>query len=139
VEGTRALGADVVIDYTREDFVQRGESYDLVLGVNGYRPLADYQRVLTPQGIYVMVGGTTKQMFEAILLGPLRSKRGGQRFSMMFAKPNQRDLLVIKELAETGKVVPVIAQCFPLHQVADAIRYVEAGHAAGKVVIKIGA
>jgi NADPH:quinone reductase-like Zn-dependent oxidoreductase len=139
MEMARQLGADEVIDRTREDFTQRGERYDLIVAVNGYHPLADYQRALTPQGIYVMVGGTNAQMFEAMLLGPLRSRRNGQRFVGLFAKPNQGDLLVIKELVEAGKVVPVISQRFPLHQVDDAIRHVEAGHAAGKVIIEIGA
>jgi NADPH:quinone reductase-like Zn-dependent oxidoreductase len=138
MEMARQLGADEVIDRTQEDFTQRGERYDLILAVNGYHPLSAYQRALTPKGTYVMAGGTTAQMFEAMLLGPLRSKRNGQRFVGVFAKPNERDLLVIKELAEAGKVVPVISQRFPLHQVADAIRHVEAGHAAGKVVIEIG-
>lgn len=137
MEIVRALGADHVIDYTQEDFTQNGQRYDLILGANGYRPLAAYQRALTPQGIYVMSGGSTAQMFEAVLLGPLRSKKGGRKMGSMLATPTQKDLLVLKALIEAGKVKPVIDRSFPLHGVADAIRYVEAGHAQGKVVITV--
>lgn len=135
VEMVRGLGADHVIDYTQEDFAQNGRRYDLVLAANGYRPLADYQRVLKPQGIYVMMGGTTAQMFEAMFLGAWRSKKGGQKLGNMLVKPNQADLLVLKDLIEAGKVKPVLDRHFPLTGVPDAIRYVEAGHAKGKVVI----
>ena len=133
----RSLGADHVIDYTQEDFTQNGERYDLILAANGYQPLSAYQRALTPQGIYVMSGGSTAQMFEAMLLGPMRSKKGGQKMGNLLAKPNQKDLIFMKELIEAGKVKPVIDQCFPLRDVADAIRYLEAGHAKGKVVITV--
>ncbi len=137
VEMVRSLGADHVIDYTKEDFTQRGKSYDLVVGANGYRPLRDYQWVLKPQGRYVMAGGTNAQMFEAILLGPLRSKKGGQQLGMMLAKSTQQDMVTLKELIEAGKVTPVIDRTFPLAGVPDAIRYVEAGHARGKVIIQV--
>lgn len=133
----RALGADYVIDYTQQDFTQTGERYDLILAANGYRPLSAYQCSLTPQGRYVMSGGSTAQMFEAMLFGPLRSKKGGQKLGNMLAKPSQKDLMFMKELLEAGKVTPVIDRCFPLCEVADAIRYVEAGHAKGKVVITV--
>jgi NADPH:quinone reductase-like Zn-dependent oxidoreductase len=137
VEMVRSLGADHVIDYTKEDFTKSGNRYDLIVAANGYRPLADYGRALKPQGRYVMVGGTTKQMFEAILLGPLRSKKGGQTFSFMTAKSTQQDLQALKEMIEAGKLKPVIDRTFPLVGVPDAIRYVEAGHARGKVVIEV--
>ena len=84
-----------------------------------------------------MVGGTNAQMFEAILLGPLRSKKGGQSFGFMTAKSTQQDMVALKELIEAGKVKPVIDRTFPLAGVPDAIRYVEAGHARGKVVIQV--
>jgi NADPH:quinone reductase-like Zn-dependent oxidoreductase len=135
----RTLGADHVIDYTQEDFTQNGKQYDLILAANGYQPLSAYQRALRPQGIYVMTGGSTAQMFEAMLLGPWRSKKGGQKLGNVLAKPNQQDLICMKELIEAGKVTPVIDRCFPLQGVADAIRYLEAGHAKGKVVITVEA
>jgi NADPH:quinone reductase-like Zn-dependent oxidoreductase len=84
-----------------------------------------------------MTGGTTRQMFEAMLLGPLRSKPGGQTMTNILAKPNQPDLLFRTELIEAGKVTPVIDRRYPLQDVAVAIRYVEAGHAKGKVVITV--
>jgi NADPH:quinone reductase-like Zn-dependent oxidoreductase len=133
----RSLGADHVIDYTQEDFTQTGHQYDLILAANGYQPLSAYQRALRPQGKYVMSGGSTAQMFQAMLLGPLRSKKGGQTLGNMLAKPSQPDLMVMKELIEAGKVTPVIDRSFPLQDVADAIRYLEAGHAKGKAVITV--
>lgn len=137
IELVRSLGADHVIDYTQEDFTQSDKRYDLLLAVNGYHPLSAYQRVLSPQGTYVMVGGTTAQLFEAMLLGPLRSKKGRQKLGGMLAKPNQADLNALSALIEAGKVKPVIDRRFPLRDVPDAIRYVEAGHAKGKVVITV--
>ena len=133
----RSIGADHVIDYTQADFTQNGQRYDLILAANGYLPLSTYQRVLRPQGIYVMSGGSTAQMFEAMLLGPWRSKKGGQKLGNLLAKPNQKDLIFMKDLLEAGKVTPVIDRRFPLCEVADAIRYLEAGHAQGKVVITV--
>ena len=133
----RALGADHVIDYTQEDFTQNSQRYDLILAANGYHPLSAYQRALTPQGMYVMTGGSTTQIFEAMLLGPWRSRKDGQKMGNTLAKPNQKDLIFMKDLLEAGKVTPVIDRRFPLHDVADAIRYLEAGHARGKVVITV--
>jgi NADPH:quinone reductase-like Zn-dependent oxidoreductase len=133
----RSIGADHVIDYTQTDFTQNGQRYDLILAANGYHPIAAYQRALSPQGIYVMTGGATAQMFQAMLLGPLRSKKGGQKMGNLLARPNQKDLIFMKELLEAGKVTPVIDRRFPLSEVADAIRYLEAGHAKGKVVITV--
>ncbi len=134
----RSIGADHVIDYTREDFTQNGQRYDLILAVNGYHPISDYQRALSPNGTYVMSGGATAQMFQAMLLGPWLSRNGNQKMGNLLAKPNKNDLAFIKELLEAGKVVPVIDRCYPLSEVADALRYVEEGHAQGKVVITIG-
>lgn len=137
VEMVRALGADHVIDYTKEDFTKNGERYDLILAANGYQPLSAYQRALTPQGRYVMTGGSTAQMFEAMLLGSWRSKKGGQKLGNILVKPSQKDLQLMKELIEAGKMKPVIDRRYPLSGVPDAIRYVEAGHAKGKVVITV--
>jgi NADPH:quinone reductase-like Zn-dependent oxidoreductase len=137
VDLVRALGADHVVDYTRADFTQTGQRYDLILAANGYRPISAYRRALAPQGVYVMTGGATAQMFQAMLLGPWLSKSDGQRFGNVLAQPSQQDLLYLKELIEAGKVMPVIDQRFSLPEVADAIRYLEAGHAKGKVVIAV--
>lgn len=132
-----ALGADHVIDYTCEDFTRIGQSYDLILAVNGYRPLAEYRRALKPQGTYIMVGGEGNQIFEAMVKGPLVSQRGGQTVVNLLASPNADDLAFVKDLIEAGKVTPVIDRTYPLANTAEAVRYVGAGHAAGKVVIHV--
>jgi len=133
----RTLGADHVIDYTREDFTRIGQRFDLILAVNGYRPLTEYRRALKPQGTYVMAGGTGKQLTEAIVMGPFVSRRNGQTVTSLVASPNADDLAFVKELIEAGKVTPVIERTHPLEKTADAVRHVGAGHAAGKAVIKI--
>jgi NADPH:quinone reductase-like Zn-dependent oxidoreductase len=133
----RSIGADHVIDYKREDFTQNGQRYDLILAANGYHPISAYQRALSPHGIYVTTGGSTTQMFQAMLLGPWLSRNGNQRMGNMLARPNQKDLAFLKELLEAGKIVPVIDRCYPLSEVPEAIRYLEEGHAKGKVVITV--
>ncbi len=133
----RSIGADNVIDYTREDFTKNGQQYNLILAANGYHSLSDYKRALSPGGIYVMTGGSMAQMFQALLLGPLISMTGSKKMCALSAEPKQKDLVCIKELLEAGKVVPVIDRRFPLIEVADALRYLEEGHARGKVVISV--
>jgi len=135
MEMVRSIGADHVIDYTREDFTKNGKQYDLILAANGNRSILDYRRALTPTGTYVMSGGSMSQMTQAMLIGPWYSKTGGQKMGNLLAKPNSKDLTFIKELVEDGKVVPVIDRCYPLSETADAIRYLEEGHAQGKVII----
>ena len=137
LDTARSLGADHVIDYTQEDFTQNGQQYDLILAVNGYHPISAYKRALTPQGIYVMAGGSTTQIFQAMLLGPWMSKNGGKKMGNVSAKQNQKDLVFMKELLEAGKVVPVIDRRYPLSETAEAFRYLGEGHARGKVVISI--
>ena len=136
VELARSLGADHVIDYTKEDFTKCGKQYDLILAANGYHSLTDYQRALSPNGQYVMTGGTTAQMFEVLLFGRLRSK-GNQKMGNILAKHSQEELEFIAGLLADGTVKPVIAKRYALAQTADAIRCVEEGHAQGKVVINV--
>jgi len=133
----RSLGADHVIDYTQEDFTRNGQRYDLILAVNGYHSISDYKRALRPEGVYVMTGGSMAQLFQAMLLGPLISRTGRQKMGNSAHKPNQKDLIFMKELIEAGKVTPIIDRRYPLSETAEAIRYLEAGHAQGKVVITI--
>ena len=133
----RSIGADQVIDYTQEDFTQNGQRYDLILAANGYHPISAYKRALSPKGIYVMTGGSMAQIFQAMLLGPLISMAGSKKMGNLLMKPNQKDLVFMKELLETGKVVPVIDRRYPLSEVAEALRYLEEGHAQGKVVIAV--
>ena len=137
VDMVRSIGADHVIDYTQEDFTRNGQRYDLILAVNGYHSISAYKRALHPEGVYVMTGGSNAQLFQAMLLGPLVSRTGRQKMGNSAHKPNQKDLIFMKELLEASKVKPVIDRRFPLRDVADAIRYLEAGHAQGKVVITV--
>ena len=139
LEMARSIGADHVIDYTKEDFTQNGRQYDLILAVNGYHPLSAYKRALTPQGIYVFIGGLPAQTFQSLLLGPLLSKSDGRKMTSVMKKANQKDLLFIRDLLEDGKIRPVIDECYPLSKTAEAFRYFERGHARGKVVITIAA
>jgi len=129
----RSIGADHVIDYTQADFSQNGERYDLIFDAVGNRSVSDLKRALRPNGICSVAGFTSlARLFQVMLLG-------GKKIGMMAtAKANKKDLLFIKELLEAGKVVPVIDRCYPLAETADAIRYLEAGHAQGKVVITVG-
>jgi NADPH:quinone reductase-like Zn-dependent oxidoreductase len=134
----RSIGADCVIDYTKEDFTQNGQRYDLIFAINGFHALSAYQRALNPRGNYVCAGGALPQIFQSILLGPLVSRIGGKKMGFMgIAKTNQKDLMDLGALLEDGKVVPVIEKCYPLDEVPAAIRYVAKGHAQGKVVIQI--
>jgi len=134
-----ALGADHVIDYTQTDFAQQGQLYDVILAVGGNRTLDDYQRALTRRGIYVMVGGSNSQIFQALLLGAFKTRAGGQTFTVITEKPNQKDLTYLKGLLETGVIKPVLDRCYPLSKVPEAIRYLEQGHPKGKIIIQIQA
>jgi NADPH:quinone reductase-like Zn-dependent oxidoreductase len=135
LETARSIGADHIIDYTKEDFTENGQQYDLILAANGYHSLSAYKRALTPRGIYVMAGGTMAQIFQAMLLGSWMSKTGGKTMGGVSAKRSQKDLAILKELVEAGKVVPVIDRRYPLSEAAEALRYLGEGHARGKVVI----
>ena len=131
-----SLGADHVIDYTKVD-VTRGEArYDLVLDAAAFRSIRDYRGILSPGGVYVLAGGSTRQFLEILLVGPWAS-RGGVKMKNFLLKPNTRDLRFLSGLIETGEVRPVIDRTFPLEQVPDAIRHVEARKTRGKVVITV--
>ncbi len=138
LEKARSIGADHVIDYTKENFTKQGQHYDLIIAANGYHPLQDYRRALSPGGIYVALGGSITQVVQSMLLGPLVSRFGSKKMVFMgIAKINQKDLAFLAELLEAGKVVPVIEKSYPLSEVAAAIRYLAEGHAQGKVVIAV--
>jgi NADPH:quinone reductase-like Zn-dependent oxidoreductase len=136
VDAVRSIGADHVLDYTKDDFAAIGRRYDLILAANGDRSIWDYRRALTAHGSYVMTGGSNRQLTDALLLGPVLSM-GRQKLGNLLAKPNQADLLFLKELCEAGKVRPMIDRRFSLIEVPAAVRYVEDGRARGKVVITI--
>jgi NADPH:quinone reductase-like Zn-dependent oxidoreductase len=136
VDMVRATGADHVIDYTKDDFATHAQRYDLILAANGDRSIWDYRRALNAGGRYAMTGGSNRQLTDALFFGPVLSM-GRQRFGNVLVKPNQADLLMLKELCEAGKVRPVIDRRFPLTEVSAAVRYVEEGHARGKVVVTV--
>jgi NADPH:quinone reductase-like Zn-dependent oxidoreductase len=141
VELVRSLGADRVIDYTQEDFTRSGERYELILDAVGNRPLSECRRVLASAGTLVMVGagdGRSSVKFAArALKGLVVSRFGSQTLVFFVAKRNKDDLMLLRELLEGGKVTPVIDRQYPLAEVPEAIRYLEAGHAQGKVVITV--
>ncbi len=138
LELVRSIGADHVVDYTKEDFTRNGQQYDVIYDAIGNRSVSDYKRALKPQGSCVIAGFTTMpRMFEHMILGPLQS-RGDKQIGMMgVAQSNKEDLLFISELLEAGKVVPVIDRRYPLRETAAAIRYLETGRARGKVIITV--
>ena len=133
----RSIGADHVIDYTQEDFSRSGQHYDLIVGANAHHSIFDYRRALSDGGIYVLVGGGLVQILQAMLLAPLLSIVSSKKTCFFIAHINQRDLVILKDLLESGKVVPVIDRRYPLSEAAEAVRYLEEGHAQGKIVITV--
>ncbi|HEX9298677.1 MAG TPA: NAD(P)-dependent alcohol dehydrogenase [Actinomycetota bacterium] len=138
----RSIGADDVIDYTREDFLDGARHWDLIIDTAGRRPLSGLRRALAPKGALVIVGGDggghwTGGFFRGVLRAPLVSLFVGQRLRGLNSKVKQEDLVALRELIEAGKVVPVIDRTFPLSEAPQAIRYLEEGHLKGKVVIAV--
>ena len=135
LEMVRSLGADHVIDYKVEDFTQNGQQYDLILAVNGYHPLSDYLRALKPEGSYVVAGGSMLQLIQVAGNKKKNSNIGGQKIVVASLVQSQKDLNFIKELLESGKIMPVIDGCYPLSKTPEAFWYFEKVHPKGKVVI----
>jgi NADPH:quinone reductase-like Zn-dependent oxidoreductase len=134
----RSIGADHVIDYRKEDYTRSGQRYDLILDVVAYRSVFDYQRALSPEGIFIIIGGSLTTFLQVVLLGTLISRRGSKKIGINKWEMNKKeDLAFLVELFETGKVVPIIDRRYPLSEVPEALRYVEGGHAQGKVVITV--
>ncbi len=133
----RSLGADHVIDYTREDFTKNGKQYDLILDVIAHRSVFAYQRALKPNGSYFAVGGSVATLFQIMLLGPWIRRTTGKNIRVLAVQRNRKDLVSITELCEAGKVVPVIDRQYPLSEVPEALRYLGEGRAKGKVVITV--
>ncbi len=139
----RSLGADHVIDYTKEDFTKDTQRYDVILDNVGTQPLSGFRRALTPNGICVMIGGggpndggligPMGRPIKALLMSPFTS----QKMGMFMAEITKQDLTILADLMQSGKVTPVIDRTYPLTQIAEAIRYLEEGHARGKVVISV--
>ena len=136
LEMVHSLGADHVIDYTKEDFTKKGQQYDLVLATAGYRSIFDYKRALAPGGYYVATGGEMAQIFQPMLLGTLVSS-DGRKMTNLAMKPDKEDLTYIKELIEASKVTPVIDKSYPLSELPEAFRYYAEGRSRGKVVVTV--
>lgn len=137
IELARSLGADRVIDYTKEDVTKRGERYDLIIAANGYHSIFDYRRILSPDGIYVSTGGTMGQIFEGMLLGPLAALGSGKTMGTLAAKAKAEDSAFVGSLVETGKVKIVIDRSYPLSETAEAMRYLGEVHPSGKIVVTV--
>jgi NADPH:quinone reductase-like Zn-dependent oxidoreductase len=137
----RSLGADRAIDYTRQDFAKGGQQYDMVFDLVWNHSLAECRQILKPKGRYVIAGISTDQtagdLVIRLMLAMVPSARSSRKFPMFIAKSSQTDLVLFRELVETGKLKPVIDRSYPLNQSADAIRYLEQGHARGKVTITV--
>ncbi|MBW1822432.1 MAG: NAD(P)-dependent alcohol dehydrogenase [Deltaproteobacteria bacterium] len=131
-----SLGADHVIDYTQEDFTKNGKCYDLILDVRTDRSIFDYRRALSSNGIYVTVGGRSARILQLVFLGSLISMTGSKKLTLIMHKPN-KDLNILNELFESGKVKPVLDRCFQLSETAEAFQYFGEGHFIGKVVITV--
>jgi NADPH:quinone reductase-like Zn-dependent oxidoreductase len=143
VDLVRSLGADHVIDYTKEDFTKSADRYDVILDNVANHSLSECRRVLNPKGKYVMVGGggANEQGFIGVLARPLKamvlSPFISQQMGMMMADANQKDLTVLGDLMQSGKMKPVIDRTYKLSEVPAAIAYLEEGHARGKVIITV--
>jgi NADPH:quinone reductase-like Zn-dependent oxidoreductase len=137
LEMVRSLGADHVIDYKKEDFTRNGQQYDLILAVNGYHSLSDYLHALKPEGTYIVAGGSMLQLIQAAGNKKGNSNTGGQKIVVASLVQSQKDLNFIKELLESGKIVPVIDGCYPFSKTAEAFWYFEKVHPKGKVVISV--
>lgn len=139
VDFLHSLGADDVIDYTKEDFTKRGERYDILFDIGGNRSLAECRRVLAPNAIHVLAGAGDRlwPVLSRLLEAQIRSRIGRQRIATFMARGTHEDLVVLKELAEAGKLSPVIDRTYPLGEAPDALRYVGTRGVRGKVVIKV--
>ncbi len=135
LEMLRSIGADHVIDYTQEDFTQNGQRYDVILDLAAYRTVFESRRSLTPNGIYLMAGGSGTATWQSAFLGPFISKIGDRRVVFLLANDSRDDLTHMGELFEAGKVVPVIDGCYPLSETGEAIRRLGEKQSKGKVII----
>lgn len=134
----RSIGADHVIDYTKEDFTKNGQQYDLILDIAGHHSIFASKRALSSKGIYSLVGGSRFTIFQALFLGPLITLATSKTIGIISWKPNRKeDLAFITKLIESGKLVPVIDRRYPLDEVAKALSYFEEGQPQGKVVITV--
>jgi NADPH:quinone reductase-like Zn-dependent oxidoreductase len=139
VDMVRSLGADHIIDYTREDFTRNGQRYDLIFDAVGNHTIADYARALNPTGVCAVAGFTSLRLtFSVMLFGALVSRFRTKKIGMMpTVEPNKKDLITLNELLSAGKIAPIIDRCYPFAETAEAIRYLETSRARGKVVVTV--
>jgi NADPH:quinone reductase-like Zn-dependent oxidoreductase len=137
LESMRALGADHVVDYTREDFTRNGRTYDLVLDLAGYRGPSDYARSLAPGGRYFLVGGSMSTLLRVLVLGPLVGRRGRKAIRVLAVKLGAEHVTPLVELCRAGKIRIVVDRRYRLDEVPEALRYLGEGHAKGKVVVTV--
>ena len=137
LEMVQSIGADHAIDYTREDFWRNGNEYDLIVDNAAFHSISKPLRALKPTGIYIVVGGSSSaaSILLSLIINPLISKIKGRKVVSFMTDMNRTDLAFLKELLEAGKIVPVIDRKYSLSDAPQAIRYVEEGHARGKVVL----
>jgi NADPH:quinone reductase-like Zn-dependent oxidoreductase len=137
MDRVRSLGADHVIDYTQADITQNGQHYDLIFDAAAYRSVFDYLPALTPEGTYVMVGGSTARFFQVMFLGSWISRTRRHKVKCLASKPNQADLVTLRDLMVAGKIAPFINQRYNLSEIPAAIRHLEQRQVMGKVAISV--
>ena len=133
MEFVSSLGADHVVDHTKEDITRSGRKFDLIFDVAAYRSILAYRRILSPGGTYVLAGGAMPRIFQAMLLSAVKARNIG----VMISKTNQKDLDELVKMIQTGKIRPIVDKCFPLDAAADAFRYLLSGRVRGKVVVTV--
>jgi NADPH:quinone reductase-like Zn-dependent oxidoreductase len=134
----RSMGADHVLDYTREDFTTSGRTYNLILDLAAYRSVSAYRRALAPGGRYLMVGGSVSTLLRVLVGGPLTGRAGGRKIGVLAVRLGVQGVAPMVELCQAGKITTVIDRRFTLDEVPDALRYLGGGHAKGKVVVTVG-
>jgi NADPH:quinone reductase-like Zn-dependent oxidoreductase len=137
IDRVKSIGADHIIDYTQTDITQTGQQFDLILDAAAYRSVFDYLPSLTKSGTYVLIGGSIARLFQTMFLGPWLTKTRSQNVKLLMAKPNQTDLMTLKEMLETGKITPMVDRTYPLSEVPIAIHQLEQRQVTGKIAIVI--
>jgi NADPH:quinone reductase-like Zn-dependent oxidoreductase len=137
LEMMSSIGANHIIDYTQSDITKNSQQYDLIFDVAAYRSVFDYLPMLTPEGAYVLVGGSTTRLFQVMLFGSLISKLSQRRVKCLVSRPNQADLVILRDYLAAGKIVPFIDRQYSLREVPAAIQHLEQRQVRGKVVISM--
>jgi len=133
----RSLGADHVIDYTREDFTRNGKQYDLILDLIAHRSVFAYQRALRPNGTCFFVGGSVATLFQILIFGRWIKRTANKNLQLLIVPQSRKDLLAVTALCEAGQLTPMIDRRFALNEVPEAFRYIATGRAKGKIVIMV--